>query len=279
MPVEKIISVQNPRVKSLVRLREHKQREETGLTIVEGRRELARALSCGIDFKEAYFCPAFLDKDSGPGLLEKLGEKKVPLIEVNESVFTKIAFGDRAEGVLGVCRPRVMDLRDLTLSQKPLIVLAEAIEKPGNLGAIVRTCDAAGVDALIVCDELTDPYNPNVVRASLGTVFAVPVFQSAREEAVNFLKTKAITICATLPEAKNDYSREDFNRPLAIVIGSEQKGLSDFWIEHSDLKVKIPMRGLGDSLNASVSAAVVVYEAVRQRDLTEAQVHKGTKHK
>lgn len=265
MPSEKITSVQNPRVKRAVRLREHKERAKTGLTIVEGRRELARAMSCGVDLQEVYFCPALLT-DPDRDTLRKLQDKKVAVIEVSKPVFARMSFGERQEGLLAVCRPRPVELADLNVSGKPFYVLIEGLEKPGNLGAIVRTCDAAGVDALIVCDEGTDVYNPNVVRASLGTVFALPVVRASAGAVLKFFKDRDIRICATLPQAKKNYTDEDFTRPMAVVIGSEQEGLSNFWVRHAESKMKIPMCGTGDSLNASVSAAVVIYEVVRQRN-------------
>jgi TrmH family RNA methyltransferase len=267
MPSEKIISAQNPRVKSVVRLREHRDRLKTGLTVVEGWREVSRAVKARIELKEVYVCPDFFDERADKKLIRDL-ERIALLIEVSPAVFAKMAFGDRHEGVLAVCRPGTARLSDLKVPAKPLYVIVETIEKPGNLGAILRTCDAAGVDGVIICDEATDIYNPNVIRASVGTVFAVAAVRASNDEALDFLKRNKVAVCATFPGAGTVYTQENLDRPLAIVIGSEQKGLSGFWMKHSDIKIKIPMRGTGDSLNASVSAAVVIYEVIRQRTQT-----------
>lgn len=272
MPSEKIISVQNPRIKSVVRLREHRERLKTGLTVVEGWREVSRAVKAKIELKEVYICPELFDERTDKKMIEDLKERTL-LIEVPPVVFEKMAFGDRHEGILAVCRPVTAGFSDLKVPANPLYVIVEKIEKPGNLGAILRTCDAAGVDGVIVCDEATDIYNPNVIRASVGTVFAVPAVRASNDEALNFLKKNRVAVCATLPGADVVYTKENLNRPLAIVIGSEQKGLSDFWMKHSDIKVKIPMRGTGDSLNASVSAAVVVYEVLRQKTGQDTKTH------
>ena len=150
-------------------------------------------------------------------------------------------------------------------SKGSLFVIVECIEKPGNLGAILRTCDGAGIDGVIICDGKTDIYNPNVIRASLGTIFSIKIVVSSNEEALKFLKTKNIKVCATLPLAKKVYTKEDLVNPLAIVVGSEQNGLTDFWVKHADLKVKIPMRGQADSLNVSASTAILLYEIIRQK--------------
>ena len=183
-----------------------------------------------------------------------------------EYVFEKMTFGHRHEGVLGVCLQPKKSLKDIQFSKKPFLVAVESVEKPGNLGAILRTADAVGVDGLIVCDPVTDIYNPNVIRSSLGAIFSVCVVPATKEEALKFFKLNKVTICATLPQADKCYSSVDLNVPLALVMGSEEKGLSEFWQKNSDMAVYIPMKGKVDSLNVSVSAAVVLYETIRQRE-------------
>ena len=266
MPCDKITSLTNSRIKRVVQLRARTQRTHEGLTIVEGAREIARALEAGVFFKELYVCPERLERSKEAGrLIKKPALRDIPVYETTQSVFSKISYGDRAEGVLAVCAPRPMTFKDFSSGEHPLFVVVEGVEKPGNLGAILRTCDGAGIDGVIVCDGKTDIYNPNVIRASLGTVFSVKTVVSSNAEAHGFLRSKGITICATLPLAKTVYTKAKFTGALAVVVGSEQSGLSDFWPEHADLTVRIPMRGSADSLNVSVCAAILLYEAIRQR--------------
>ena len=268
----KITSLHNPQLKKIIQLREHKTRQLTGLTIVEGLREISRlkeAQAAGVLFEELFVCRGFLKKDGKKDLVKEIELQGIPVAEVSKEIYAKISFGDRLEGLLAVCRPKFFTLEELQLRKIPLIVVAEGLEKPGNLGAILRTCDAAGVDGLLVCDGQTDIYNPNVIRASLGTVFGVRVVQSTQKDALKFLKDSNIQICAATPQAATSYFQMNFKGPAAIVLGSEEKGLSDFWLNHADRKVKIPMRGKADSLNVSATAAIVVYEALRQRGSIE----------
>lgn len=265
MPSKEITSLTNPRVKNIVHLRNRKKRDEGGLTVVEGVREVTRALEAGIVFKELYICGTLAGQDKKSGAIAgKLSSRKVPVHETTESVFAKMSYGDRSEGVLAVCEAPALSLKDLS-SKASFFVVLEAVEKPGNLGAVLRTCDGAGVDGVIICDGKTDVYNPNVIRASLGTVFSVKTVVASNEETVEFLKTKKIKICATLPQAKTVYTKTDLTGPVAVVMGSEQDGLTDFWAKQADVKVRIPMRGAADSLNVSVSAAILLYEILRQR--------------
>lgn len=271
-----ITSLTNPKVKDIVTLRTRRQREKTGLTVVEGVREIDCALKAGVTFKEFYFCADLLNelkaagngvpknKNTADALLKKLSSK-VSVYETSKAVFSKMSYGDRAEGVLAVCEPRLQSLEDLPSKDDPLFVVVESVEKPGNLGAILRTCDGVGVDGVIICDGKTDIYNPNVIRASLGAIFTVNVVVSSSEEALKYLRSKKVTICSTLPEAKTIYTNEQLTDSLAVVVGSEKNGLTEFWVQHADLKVRIPMKGLADSLNVSASTAVLLYEIIRQR--------------
>ena len=269
MPHVKITSFQNPRLKEVQRLRESKARHSTGLTIVEGLREISLARKSKIQFKELFLCPDILKDSKIQALVKELESEGIVIWDVTKKIFQKISFGDRMEGLLAIIQPKIFPLEDLQLKKNPLVVVVEGLEKPGNLGAILRTCEAAGVDGLLVCDGQTDIYNPNVIRASLGTVFGVRVVQSTQKDALKFLKDSNIQICAATPQAATSYFQMNFKVPVAIVLGSEEKGLSDFWLNHADRKVKIPMRGKADSLNVSATAAIVVYEALRQRGSIE----------
>jgi len=282
MITQKITSLANPRIKRVVRLRQHRHRREEGLMIVEGERELARALAAGVVFQELYVSGKAGD-EFAPGsefmmardILNKAGEMaatssrnvKVLMIEASHSVFAKMAYGRKEVGILAVCEIPKVDFSNFKKAKCPLFVVVEAVEKPGNLGAILRTCDGAGVTGVILCDEKTDMFNPNVIRASLGAVFSVSSVVASREEVLNFLKSKKVKICATLPRAKRVYTRADLAGPLAIVMGSEQEGLSEFWADQADSHVRIPMKGKVDSLNVSASTAILLYEVLRQRDL------------
>lgn len=257
-----ITSLTNPKIKRVVRLKNHRLREKSGLTVVEGYREIDRALEAGVKFQELYVCEGYEIPATCSRNLKVSG---ACLYETSKSVYAKIAYGDRKEGILGIGQPRAFLLDDLVLSKMPLVLVVEGIEKPGNLGAILRTADGAGIDGVIVCDEKTDLYNPNVIRASLGTVFSVKAVVSSTQETFDFLKAKNIRIYASSPHAKTIYTKVDMNIPLAVVVGAEQAGLTDFWQRHADRMVKIPMKGAADSLNVSISAAILIYEALRQR--------------
>lgn len=265
MAFEKITSVQNTFIKQVVHLRDRRARQKEGLTVVEGVREVqtAWAASERSAFERIYFCPELFKDDDG--LLKECAASGVTVCETTLNVFQKIAFGDRQEGLLAVCRYPQTTLKGLKLGKDPLCVVVESVEKPGNLGAILRTCDGAKADALIVCGGLTEIYNPNTVRASLGAAFTVPAVEATNEEALEFLRSQKIKIFATFPDTKKYYTDSSLTGPAAIILGSEQDGLSDFWSKNADEKIKIPLLGKVNSLNVAVCAAVVVYEAVRQR--------------
>lgn len=261
-----ITSTQNVLVKYIVTLREPKVRKNEGVTIIDGVRELKRAFEAGIKPDKVLFCPQLFSGRREEELIEQLARQGVELIEVNNMVFAKMAFGDRHEGILALASVSAKTLAQLKLPANPLVVIVESVEKPGNLGAILRTCDGAGVDALIVCDPKTDVYNPNVIRASVGTVFSVPVVTTSKDSALKFLQQKKVKICGAFVDAPALYTNANLSGPLAITLGTEDEGLSDFWAKHADIKVKIPMLGIADSLNVSASAAIIIYEALRQRN-------------
>jgi TrmH family RNA methyltransferase len=259
-----ITSTQNSLIKETAALREHKTRQETGLTLIDGQRELERALQTGVELVRVFYCPKLI---KGQLNLKSLKSEGTECIEVTDHVFAKLAYGQRAEGVIGVARVPSKKLSELKLSANPLIVVVESVEKPGNLGAILRTCDGAGIDGVVICDGGTDVYNPNVIRASLGTVFSVPVAVATNAAALEYCRAQDIQICAAMPEAKTIYTKAKLNGALAVVVGSEESGLSDFWVGHADIKVKIPMHGRADSLNVSASTAILLYEIIRQRSV------------
>ena len=253
-----ITSLQNPRVKHIVRLRDDKrQRQREGLMLVEGFDEIQLALIAGYKPQTVLTAPELVSR--------QFEGVNAETITVNRAVFEKISYRQNPDGWLAVFPfPRV-SLDDLKLSQSPLIIVAESIEKPGNLGAILRTADAAKVDALLVCDPRVDVYSPNVVRASRGTIFTVPVIETNSAQAAVFLQRNGLRILAATPSAKEEYTRQDLRGPLAVVVGTEDEGLSEFWLSQADMRVKIPMMGTVNSLNVSVSTALIIYEAVRQR--------------
>lgn len=266
----KITSFSNPKIKQLVKLRDRRERMKTGVTIIDGIRELKAALDAGVVMKEAFVCPA-LYQDQGQGdveqsILKNLTAQNITVFEVPKDVFAKICFGDRADGVLAVGCPQVKKITDLKVNKNPLLMIVEHVEKPGNLGAILRTADAAGIEALFVSDTATDVFNPNVIRASLGTVFSVVVIPQTPENILSFLKSRKIKIVAATPAGQKAFTTVDLRCGVAIAVGSEKDGLSDFWLNAAEEKISIPMRGTADSLNTSVAAALIAYEALRQRE-------------
>jgi len=247
-------------VKEAHALREARERRKQGLTIIDGGREIKRAFEAGMVLDQVFYL-----QGQHEDLLKKLRLRKVEAIEVAANVMEKLAYGERHEGIVAVARIPSLALNDLKLSPQPLVVVLESLEKPGNLGAILRTCDGVGVEAVLVCDPQTDIYNPNVIRASTGAVFNIPVAGAAAEEVLAFLKAKRIKICASTPVAQKLYTQVNLKGAWAVVLGSEDKGLSDFWLGAAEATVKIPMKGRADSLNVSIAAAVILYEALRQR--------------
>jgi RNA methyltransferase, TrmH family len=265
MPVEIITSLQNPRLKRLVRLRDRRPRDEELAFLVEGYREVRRALERNLALNELYFAPEWFLGTNEATLLAQAKAAGTELFEVSKEAFAKVAYRERPDGLLAVAPQWRTKLEDLKLSSDPFLLVVEAIEKPGNLGTILRSADAAGCDAVIVCDPVTDLFNPNVVRASTGVLFSVPCVIEESSAVRAWLKKKTIRCVATTPAAKALYSDSQLRGPLAIVMGSEQYGLSEFWLKNADLAVKIPMAGQADSLNVAMAALITLFEAVRQR--------------
>ncbi|MDD3635957.1 MAG: RNA methyltransferase [Bacteroidales bacterium] len=252
-----ITSKTNPRIKALVRLQKSSERRKTNRFLIEGYREIERAVANEINIETLFHCP---------DLCPKLPEWTVyEHVAVSREVFEKIAYRGESDGLLALAITPQNSLENIQLSQNPLLIILEAVEKPGNLGAILRTADAAGIDALLVCNPLTDIYNPNTIRSSLGCVFSVPVVACNSTNAIKWLNANMIKIFATYLEASINYLDADFSGRTAIVMGTEATGLSPQWVNAADQNLIIPMRGIADSLNVSVSTAIVLFEALRQR--------------
>ena len=259
-----ITSLSNPRVKQLVRLRTRRERDRTGTFLIEGYRELAKAAQAMVQMREVYYCPALYLGTNEPELLARFTERGAAAIELGADAFRKVAYRDRPEGLLAVGEQFSTGLGQLDRSAA-LVLVAESIEKPGNLGTMVRTADAAGADAVVVCDPTTDVFNPNAVRASIGSIFTIPVLTAETDETIAGLAARDIPSVATSPDATRAHWTADLRGPVAIVIGAEQVGLSSTWLGAANDVVGIPMAGAADSLNAAMAAGVMLFEAVRQR--------------
>jgi TrmH family RNA methyltransferase len=257
-----ITSTQNQTIKDLLKLGKPAERKRSGLIVIEGYREIKKAVDRGIEISQVFYCPKFQDEN-----LRQLTAslKADEIFEVSDHVFSRIAYRDNHDGLLVTVRPVSRTLDTLKTGENVLYLVIETVEKPGNLGAILRTADGAGVDAVIVCDSQTDLYNPNVIRASLGCLFTLDVVQAGSEDTIRFLKANGIRIYSAALKDSADYYSADFRQPCAIVLGSEAAGLSGLWIKEADRVLRIPMKGIADSLNVSVSAAILVFEAIRQR--------------
>ena len=252
-----ITSKSNPKIKNVVKLQKSSERREQNRIIIEGRREIERAVACGFIVDTLFICNDILK--------ESFNIAANYVEEVTLEVFEKIAYREGSDGLLAVAIPKYADLKSFKPKKNPLIIVLETVEKPGNLGAIMRTADAAGVDAVIIADPRTDLYNPNAIRASIGTIFSVPLFACSSEECINWLRENNIKIYCTYLKASIDYLEADFRQGSAIVMGTEATGISDIWVDAADQNLIIPMNGIADSLNVSVTTAIVVFEAIRQR--------------
>ncbi len=281
-PNTSITSLQNPRVKHAVKLRQRSHRDDERLMLVEGYREIKRALDNDHPLGELFFCRALFQGSNEDSLMEQAAAQGAQLFDCSEPVFRKMAYRDRPEGLLAVASHLQHSLTKLDKALSPthshthtptpspsptlpLIVVAEAIEKPGNLGTILRSADAAGADAVLVCDRCTDIHNPNVVRASIGILFALPVIEVSTADAMEWLHTHDIQIVATTPHTDALYTDTDLTKGTAIVMGTEQVGLTATWLETATVKVRIPMLGQADSLNVASATTLLLYEAARQR--------------
>jgi TrmH family RNA methyltransferase len=260
-----ISSVQNQRIKDALKLRDRRQRDKQQRIIIDGGRELLRAIEGDIAVAEVFLCQALVHGADSRRALELVEQSSADVWEVTEAVFEKLTYGDRGDGLIAVGAIRARSLDQLVTPPGALVAVLEGIEKPGNVGAILRSADAAGVAAVLVADPRTDLYNPNCIRASMGTVFTLPVAVTTSGEARQWLQQRGFRVHAARVDGAIDYTAVDFTGATAIVLGSEAEGLSDAWSGDGIKAIRLPMLGKADSLNVSVTAAVLFYEALRQR--------------
>jgi len=261
--VKTISSLQNPFIKQLVQLKEKsKLRKQTGLFVIEGKRELSLAIKGNYSIETLYYYPDLFSASEAASL----GVYGIDVIEITKAVYEKIAHRETTEGIIAVAKAKDLSLNNLGIQNKtPLILVAEAPEKPGNIGALLRTADAANVDAVIISNPLTDLYNPNIIRSSVGGVFTVPIATGSTEDVVQYLKTHNIAIYAAILQDSVAYDTMDFRKSSALVVGTESTGLSQQWRDASTANIRIPMEGKIDSMNVSVAAGILIFEAKRQR--------------
>ena len=267
-----ITSLQNPLVKRIVRLRQRRHRTAEGVFLIEGEKELTHALTAGLTLETIVYCPSILPanqhlnsttalEDASP----RPGVTPPQLIEVSPQVYAKLAYRASVTGLIALAHIPTLTLPQLQLPPNPLLLIVDGVEKPGNLGALLRTADGAGIHAVIVCDPQLDLYNPNVVRASLGALFTVPTVTAPADDTRTYLNTQSINLIVTTPSATQTYTEIDYRPPTALVLGSEKQGLPPPWLQPPAQPVRIPMAGALDSLNLSCSGAIIIYEALRQR--------------
>ena len=264
-----ITSAQNPKLKNAHSLKDKRDRDRTGLFLIEGFRESKRAVDNGITIEEFFFCPELFLGENENKLLDEAERQGAKLIQLPSSLFSKLSYRDRPDGLVAVARKKTKTFEEakalLKSKTNPLVIVAEGIEKPGNLGTILRSSDAANVDLVIVANACTDIFNPNVVRASTGTLFTVPILEASNEETFALLQELHIPCLAATPSGTMLYWNAPLNGPVAILLGTEQLGLSDFWMKQAQYRVQIPMKGDADSLNVAQATTIFLFEAVRQR--------------
>lgn len=258
-----ISSIQNPYIKQLIQLKDKsRERKKSGLFLIEGEREIMLALKGGYELESVLFNPEIINQER----LNNLTTKQLNTIEINSEVYQKLAYRDTTEGVLAVAKSKAHNLDKLKFQTKnPLLLVAEAPEKPGNIGALLRTADAARVDAVIIANPKTDLYNPNIIRSSVGCIFTNTIVTGSTSEIIDFLKSKNIPIYCAALQASVNYDTQDFTKATAIVVGTEATGLSEEWLENATQNIIIPMQGDIDSMNVSVAAGILIFEAKRQR--------------
>ena len=257
--MKQITSVQNPFIKSLIQLQEKaKARKQSGSFLIEGMREIELAIKGNYEIETILFLPELVSNNQ----ITKLTDNP---IEISKEVYQKLAYRDTTEGIIAIAKSKSLQLSDLKLSKNPLILVAEGLEKPGNLGALLRTADAANIDAVIIANPKSDMYNPNIVRSSVGCLFTRQIAVATSEEVIAYLKENNINIyCATLQDSAT-YHTQNYNEPTALVVGTEATGITDVWRQNATKNINIPMQGIIDSMNVSVAAAILLFEAKRQR--------------
>lgn len=263
-----ISSKANPRFKAALALRDARERRSQQRLLVDGVREIGRALDAGLTVIEAWTATERLRDEAARGLLPRLGAAGVEVVETTPELLARLAYGERDDGIVVVVRQPPTDLARLVLPERPLVAVVEGVEKPGNLGALLRSADGAGVAAVIVADPVSDTWNPNAIRASLGTIFSLPLAVCTADEAIAWLRERGLSIVTARVDAATDYDSVDLRGPVAIVVGAEAVGLSETWAGEDVTAVRVPMLGLADSLNVSATAAVLFFEAQRQRRAT-----------
>lgn len=264
-----LTSAQNPKIKHVIALRERRERDRSGLMRVEGYEEVSLAFASGVAPRSLFLCPALFRTPEQWELVDRLRAAGADVFEVSEEIFRKIAYREGPDGWLATFAVPDFSLAALRVGANPFVAVAESVEKPGNLGAILRTADAAGVDALISAAPTTDWGNPNIVRSSKGALFSVPVAEAANDETISWLRERGIAIVVTTPQASMLYTEADLLGPVAIVVGTEKYGVSSAWLEQATLSVRIPMYGRVNSLNVATATALLIYEVVRQRSQHE----------
>ena len=263
-----ISSLQNPLIKNLLLLQEKpRERKEQNLIVIEGTREIMLALTAGFSLTHLLYCKALIPEDEINAMISA-ATTSMELVEVPVEIYNRIAYRKDHEGAIALATPKRIQFSDLESGSTPLFLVLESVEKPGNLGALLRTADAAHLDGVIICDPQTDIYNPNAIRSSIGCIFTMPVVTATTQEAISWLRSNNIRMFGTALTATRFYHETDLSGPAAIIMGSEAYGLSDTWLKESDELIKIPMNGKIDSMNVSASAAIVVFEALRQRKFT-----------
>lgn len=263
--MKQISSVQNPIIKNLIQLQEKsKARKKSGTFLIEGRREISLALIGNFKIQTLLFCPEYISETEIQEIINH--SASIELIEISKDVYQKLAYRDTTEGMIAVAESKTNELQHLVLKENPLILIAESPEKPGNIGALLRTADAANIDAVIIANPKSDLYNPNVIRSSVGCVFTKQIAVGTSEEVIAFLKEKGINIYSAILQEAKPYYTQNFKEATALVVGTEATGLSDIWRTESKQNIIIPMEGAIDSMNVSVAAAILLFEAKRQRD-------------
>ena len=256
-----ITSAQNSKIKNILSLEKARERKLQNVFIIEGQKELSLAAEARYSFSSIFFCPEIVSAET---VLQIVPHENL-LIPVQQAVFEKIAYRDSTGGIIALAEQRKHTLSGIQLRKNPLLLILESVEKPGNLGAMLRTADAAKVDAVVICDPQTDFYNPNVIRSSVGCIFTTPIASATTEETLAWLKQNNIRVFATHLQAAKPYHEIDYTSASAIVMGTESTGLSDIWVQRAEASIIIPMQGKIDSMNVSTAAAVIIFEATRQR--------------
>jgi RNA methyltransferase, TrmH family len=264
MNFELISSLQNPKIRNIIKLQKPSERRIQKLCTIEGLHELKMALAGGYVIRQFYFCPEIAGKEA-LNLLSDSNFDEHSVFEISKAVFERIAYRDSTEGIYALVEQKSLIIENISLSKNPLVLVIESVEKPGNLGALLRTADAACLDAVLICDPLTDIYNPNIIRSSIGSLFINQVAICSNADAIQWLKLNELKSFAASPGGNSFYHETDFTSSSAIIVGSETKGLSEIWLKVCDKQVLIPMLGKMDSLNVSTSAAIMIFEAMRQR--------------